>query len=82
MTAAAVLPLIPLLLLQVEQVLGISLDQARPKDLRLIHVRFGFDRTRMQRMHAALAVAGQSKHFNMLPPEQPAQVRMPDLLPC
>lgn len=57
-------------LLQVVRIMNTSQESIRSKDFSLLHVRFGFDRTRMQRMHAALQSCLDVTQFNMLPPDQ------------
>ena len=58
--------------MQIQKILNSTLDAVKVKDFSLVHVRFGFDRTRMQRMHAALQSALECINFKMLPPDTPS----------
>ena len=57
------------LVLQIQRVMHCGADAAKEKDFLLVHARFGFDRTRMHRMHAALHNCLSITHFKMLPPD-------------
>ena len=58
--------------IQVQKLTTHALEAVQAKDFSLVHVRFGFDRTRMQRMHAALLSALECTEFKMLPPDPPS----------
>lgn len=63
--------------MQIQKIVNFTLDAVKAKDFSLVHVRFGFDRTRMQRMHAALQSALDFTEFKMLPPDAPSASRLP-----
>ena len=61
-----------------QHMLSAPKDAVESRGPGLLHVRFTFDRTPMQRMHGALLAAGASAHFRMLPPPPlPDQVILP-----
>ena len=54
--------------MQIEKLTGLSEEKIKGADFTLLHVRFGFDRGAMKRMHEALAAAVLNPGFHCLPP--------------